>query len=83
VHHGTVESYLESILTDAVENTAKKQAMMEANAKAQFLNEIVDGLESENVSEDEVVKDLVSSFLLPEVSRSDLRTQVCFPDRVC
>jgi len=76
VHQGTVESYLESILTEAVETTAKKQAMMEANAKASFLNDIVDGLESEHVSEDEVVKDLVSSFLLPEVSRSDLRTQL-------
>ncbi len=39
----------------------------------------------QHVSEDEVVKDLVASFLLPEVSRSDLRTQVCAlpPELAC
>jgi hypothetical protein len=36
----------------------------------------VDGLESSDISDSDVVKDLVSSFLLPEVSRSELRSQV-------
>ena len=76
LHQGTVDSYLETILAQSVQQTSRKQAMMEANAKASFLNEIVDGLETEDVSEADVVKDLVSSFLLPEVSRADLRSQV-------
>ena len=50
--------------------------LQQANAKAAFLNEIVDGLESTDISDSDVVKDLVSSFLLPEVSRSELRSQV-------
>ena len=73
--------------------TCPAQALMEANARATFLNDIVDSLEQEGVTDEgeeqkltslaagltwsaDVVKDLVSSFLLPEVSRSDLRTQV-------
>mmetsp|Transcript_5191 Transcript_5191/g.7644 ORF Transcript_5191/g.7644 Transcript_5191/m.7644 type:complete len:661 (+) Transcript_5191:149-2131(+) len=76
VHQGTVDTFLESVLGQSVENTSRKQAMLEANAKASFLNEIVDGLETSDVSDADIVKDLVSSFLLPEVSRSDLRTQV-------
>ena len=76
LHQGTVDSYLESILAQSVEQTSRKQAMMEANAKASFLNDIVDGLETQDVSDADVVKDLVSSFLLPEVSRADLRSQV-------
>ena len=75
VHQGTVDSYLESILTHSIDQTAQKQAMMEANAKASFLNEIVDGIETE-ASDESVVRDLISSFLLPEVSRADLRAQV-------
>eukprot|EP00802_Teleaulax_amphioxeia_P010321 Tamp_10347.p1 GENE.Tamp_10347~~Tamp_10347.p1 ORF type:complete len:648 (+),score=223.68 Tamp_10347:95-2038(+) len=76
VHQGTVDTFLESILTQSVDETSRKQAMMEANAKASFLNTLVDDLETSDVSDADVVKDLVSSFLLPEVSRSDLRSQV-------
>ncbi len=60
--------------------------MVEANARAAILNDIVDGLEGGDdgaggaggggVSEEDVVRELVSSFLLPEVSRAGLRAQV-------
>lgn len=50
--------------------------MVEANAKAAFINDVVDSLEGTGVSDEDVVKDLVSTFLLPEVSRTDLRTRV-------
>mmetsp|Transcript_22409 Transcript_22409/g.50486 ORF Transcript_22409/g.50486 Transcript_22409/m.50486 type:complete len:638 (-) Transcript_22409:134-2047(-) len=76
VHQGSIDTFLENILSDAIENTSSKQALMEANARATFLNDIVDSLEQEGVTDEDVVKDLVSSFLLPEVSRSDLRTQI-------
>ena len=33
VHQGTVDTFLESILSQTVEETSRKQAMMEANAK--------------------------------------------------
>jgi len=76
VHQGSIDTFLENILGDAIESTSSKQALMEANARATFLNDIVDSLEQEGVTDEDVVKDLVSSFLMPEVSRSDLRTQV-------
>ncbi|EKX55082.1 hypothetical protein GUITHDRAFT_160607 [Guillardia theta CCMP2712] len=76
VHQGSIDTFLENILGDAIESTSSKQALMEANARATFLNDIVDSLEQEGVTDEDVVKDLVSSFLMPEVSRSDLRTQI-------
>jgi len=76
VHQGTVDSYLEGILSHTIDATAKKQAMVEANARAAFLNNVVDDLEGSGQSDEDVVKDLVGTFLLPEVSRTDLRMQV-------
>lgn len=76
VHQGTVDSYLEGILSHTIDATAKKQAMVEANARAAFLNNVVDDLEGAGQSDEDVVKDLVGTFLLPEVSRTDLRLQV-------
>jgi hypothetical protein len=76
VHHGTVDTYLESVLAQAVHETAEKQSMVEINAKAAFLNGIVDEIDDAERSDADVVKDLVSTFLLPEVSRADLQTYV-------
>ena len=76
VHHGTVDSYLESVLAQAVHETAEKQSMVEINAKAAFLNGIVDEIDGAERSDADVVRDLVSTFILPEVSRADLQTYV-------
>jgi len=76
VHQGTVETYLASVLSDAVHSTAEKQSMVEANAKASFLNELIDDLDGSARTDEDMVRDMVSAFLLPEVSRDDLQTQV-------
>ena len=59
VHQGTVDTFLESILSQTVDETSRKQAMMEANAKASFLNSLVDDLETVDVQDEDVVKDLI------------------------
>eukprot|EP00285_Hemiselmis_virescens_P012418 CAMPEP_0173386712 /NCGR_PEP_ID=MMETSP1356-20130122/9298_1 /TAXON_ID=77927 ORGANISM="Hemiselmis virescens, Strain PCC157" /NCGR_SAMPLE_ID=MMETSP1356 /ASSEMBLY_ACC=CAM_ASM_000847 /LENGTH=651 /DNA_ID=CAMNT_0014343047 /DNA_START=177 /DNA_END=2129 /DNA_ORIENTATION=+ len=76
VHQGTVDSYLDSVLSETVNAAAKKQAMVEANARASFLNDVVDSLEGAGATDEDVVKDLVGSLLLPEVSRTEMRTQL-------
>ena len=46
VHQGTVDSYLEEVLTSTVEEAAQAQAITEARLKAQYVNQVVDVLEA-------------------------------------
>ena len=50
--------------------------MREAHAKVTCVNAIVDELEAERNSPEAIVKDLVSSFLMPEIEREALQRHV-------
>jgi hypothetical protein len=69
VNQGTMDSYLNSIFAGTVNKVSKKQVMREIEIKAVKLNKIVDKLENEFISDDVTVRDLVSSFIIPEINR--------------
>merc|ERR1719473_421903 len=46
VHQGTVDSYLEEVLTSTVEQAAQSRALTEARLKASKINQVVDTLEA-------------------------------------
>merc|ERR1719213_1123955 len=46
VHQGTVDSYLEEVLTNTVEQAAQSRALTEARLKAAKINQVVDTLEA-------------------------------------
>merc|ERR1719335_1399478 len=46
VHQGTVDSYLEEVLTTTVEQAARSRALTEARLKALKVNSVVDSLET-------------------------------------
>jgi hypothetical protein len=75
-HQGTVDTYLQGILYGAVEQRAKDQAQDEAQLRAFHINRIVDNMEERNNQPHLIVKDLVSSFLIPEVQRQKIMRQV-------
>lgn len=75
-HQGTVDTYLQQILFDAVSQRAKEQALDEAQLRAFHINRIVDNMEERNNQPHLVVKDLVSSFLIPEVQRQKIQRQI-------
>lgn len=75
-HQGTVDTYLQNILFDAVVHRAKEQALDEAQLRAFHINRIVDNMEDRNNQPHLVVKDLVSSFLIPEVQRQKIQRQI-------
>eukprot|EP00743_Colponemidia_sp_Colp-15_P003486 GILK01003764.1.p1 GENE.GILK01003764.1~~GILK01003764.1.p1 ORF type:complete len:665 (+),score=144.46 GILK01003764.1:160-2154(+) len=81
VHHGTVDSYLQSIITESVSKASAKQAMEEAKLKAERINKIVDALEEQYNSPETIVKELVNSFLLPEVQREKVQRNVQLQER--
>ena len=76
VHQGTVDSYLQGILGNSVDAAAAMRALDEAKIKAKKFNVIVDNLEKKLNNPTTVVKDLVSSFLIPNIQRTRLQKQV-------
>jgi C4-type Zn-finger protein len=67
---------LQSILVDAVDQRAKDQAQDEAQLRVFHINRIVDNMEERNNQPHLIVKDLVSSFLMPEVQRQKIMRQI-------
>lgn len=69
VNQGTMDSYINSIFSKTVNNVSKKQVMREIEIKANKLNRIVDKIENNFIKDDVTVRDLVSSFIIPEIDR--------------
>eukprot|EP00811_Abedinium_folium_P025034 NODE_3548_length_2020_cov_6.715267.p1 GENE.NODE_3548_length_2020_cov_6.715267~~NODE_3548_length_2020_cov_6.715267.p1 ORF type:complete len:313 (+),score=134.66 NODE_3548_length_2020_cov_6.715267:410-1348(+) len=69
VHQGTVDSYLEDVLTNTVEQAAQSRALTEARLKAARINQVVDALEAAEQEPEVVVRELVNSFTLQHVQR--------------
>eukprot|EP00397_Hematodinium_sp_SG-2012_P015001 GEMP01015270.1.p1 GENE.GEMP01015270.1~~GEMP01015270.1.p1 ORF type:complete len:677 (+),score=169.00 GEMP01015270.1:86-2116(+) len=75
VHQGTMDSYLEDIITSTVEHAAKSRALTEARLRAQKINKVVDSLEAQS-SDANQVRDLVGSFVLPHVQRELVQRRI-------
>ena len=67
VHQGTVDSYLQNIVVNTIDNTSSLQAYQEAKLKADTLNKFIDKMEERRNKPEVLIKDLVSSFLIPDV----------------
>eukprot|EP00434_Breviolum_minutum_P014392 symbB.v1.2.012691.t1/scaffold880.1/size155533/13 len=76
VHQGTVDSYLEDVLTSTVEEAAQTQALTEARLKAAYVNQVVDMLEASAQEPDVVVRELVHTFNLPHVQREVIQRRI-------
>ncbi|CAD7955372.1 unnamed protein product [Amoebophrya sp. A120] len=74
-HQGTVDTYLEEILTSCVEASAKERALAEAKAQAERINSVVDGLEKAGDDEG-CVKELVESLVIPHAERELLQRRI-------
>jgi len=76
VHQGTMDSYLEDIITATVDEAAKSGAIAEAHLQAEKINKMVDIMESQDASSAHEVRDLVGSFVLPHVPREIVQRRV-------
>lgn len=70
VNQATMDSYLNSLFANTVNNVSKKQVMRELEIKANKLNKIVDEIENNLIKDNVKVRDLVSSFIIPEIERN-------------
>merc|ERR1712110_969864 len=76
VHQGTVDSYLEEVLTNTVEQAAQSRALTEARLKAAKINSVVDAIEASEQDGEVVVRELVHSFALPHAQREVIQRRV-------
>ncbi|KAM7132036.1 cilia- and flagella-associated protein 91 isoform 1-T1 [Molossus nigricans] len=78
VHQSTVTSYLEDIILSTEENTAEEQAREEIEKMAKEINDIADEMESRRtqLQSEEIVAELVYSFLIPEVQKGSVKEKV-------
>ena len=81
VHQGSVDSYLQAIITKTIDNTSSLQAYQEAKLKVKTINEFLDNVEKKRNNPEVIIKDLVSSFLIPDVERKKVEREVQFKER--
>ena len=76
VNQATMDSYINSLFTNTVNKVSKKQVIKEIEIKANKLNTIVDKIEDKFVKDDVRIRDLVSSFIIPEIERKKKQDQI-------
>merc|ERR1712064_54261 len=81
VHQGTVDSYLEEVLANTVEQAAQSRALTEARLKAAKINQVVDTLEASVQDPEVVVRELVHSFMLPHVQREVVKRRIAVENK--
>nr|KAF6382504.1 hypothetical protein mPipKuh1_008866 [Pipistrellus kuhlii] len=78
VHQSTISSYLEDIILNTEANTAEEQARAEIEKMAQEINDIAYEMENRRtqLQSEEIVAELVYSFLIPEVQKDFVKEKV-------
>nr|XP_020645247.1 protein MAATS1 isoform X1 [Pogona vitticeps]XP_020645248.1 protein MAATS1 isoform X1 [Pogona vitticeps] len=78
VHQSTVDSYLEDVILNSMETTAEEQAREEIQKVAVEINNIAYEMESRrtHLQSEEIVAELVYSFLIPEVRKMAVKEKV-------
>ena len=78
VHQGSVDSYLQSVIMKTVDSASSMQAYNEAKLKVTKINDFLDKAEKKNNKPEVIIKDLVSSFLIPDVERKKVQRELQF-----
>ncbi|KAH0628682.1 hypothetical protein JD844_010104 [Phrynosoma platyrhinos] len=78
VHQSTVDSYLEDVILNSMETTADDQAREEIQRMAMEINNIAYEMESRrtHLQSEEIVAELVYSFLIPGVEKMAIKEKV-------
>uniref|UniRef100_A0A8C7QAT7 Cilia- and flagella-associated protein 91 n=1 Tax=Oncorhynchus mykiss TaxID=8022 RepID=A0A8C7QAT7_ONCMY len=78
VHQETVDLYLEDIILGTLDQTADQQARQEIRRVAEEVNNIAYAMEEtrSSLQSEEIVAELVYSFLIPEVQKINVRDRV-------
>lgn len=72
---------MQNIFGKTIDKTSSLQAFEEAKLKAQTLNKFIDKVESKKNKPEVLIKDLVSSFLIPDVERKQVQKKLQFEEK--
>lgn len=73
VHQGTVDTYLDWIFENTIEQASTRQATIMANLRRDKMNKPLEMFENKLSNNETIIKDLVHAFLIPNVQRSKLQ----------
>jgi len=76
VHQGTAETYTDDLLAEKTDEVAHQQAIAEVTGNAAAVAPVVNVAGASADEQDGTVRDLVASFLLPEVERHRIQQQI-------
>jgi len=78
IHQQTVDTYLEDIIMESVNDTAAEQARVDVQQHADKINDIAYAVEKTKtkLESEEIVAEMVHSFLLPEIMKKEARKKV-------
>uniref|UniRef100_A0A3Q1EJC0 Cilia- and flagella-associated protein 91 n=1 Tax=Acanthochromis polyacanthus TaxID=80966 RepID=A0A3Q1EJC0_9TELE len=78
VHQESVDLYLEDVILGTLDQVADQQAREEIQRRAKEVNDIAYAMEESrnNLQSEEIVSELVYSFLIPEVQKTTVRQRV-------
>lgn len=76
VHQGTAESYTQELLAEKTDEVAHTQAVAEVTGNAAAVAPVANLAGASEEEQDGTIRDLVASFLLPEVERHRVRQQI-------
>lgn len=80
-HQTTVDSYLTHLFGTAVRDASEQQAREEAYLRSYQINRLLDQIETRMNRPEVIVRDLVHSFLIPEIDRRRLRRGIALEEK--
>eukprot|EP00462_Mataza_sp_D1_P001095 CAMPEP_0175096900 /NCGR_PEP_ID=MMETSP0086_2-20121207/4985_1 /TAXON_ID=136419 /ORGANISM="Unknown Unknown, Strain D1" /LENGTH=896 /DNA_ID=CAMNT_0016370345 /DNA_START=28 /DNA_END=2718 /DNA_ORIENTATION=+ len=81
VHAGTAHRFLDEVFTSAVSTVATRTANKQSALRSEFINVLSEKTEQKVDNEEEVVADLFSTFIVPEVERQRLAREEAIKKR--
>jgi hypothetical protein len=76
VHQGTADSYMDELVNDQLDVQTHAQAISEITGNEEAVAPLANLGQGNEEDDDESIRDLVASFLLPEVERHRVREQI-------
>mmetsp|Transcript_6184 Transcript_6184/g.5574 ORF Transcript_6184/g.5574 Transcript_6184/m.5574 type:complete len:401 (+) Transcript_6184:795-1997(+) len=81
MHQGSVDTYLDMMMNNALESASSRQANQMATLKKEKIDNQIENLENKHSRPQAIIKDLLTSFLIPNIQRNKLQKRVELEER--
>jgi len=81
VHQGTVDTFLDTLFHNAIETASSRQGGMMSNIRKEKIERQIESLENKHSKPQAIIKDLVASFLIPNIQKNKLQKRIALEER--